>query len=181
MIKKLSIFGTIGTISAISIIGVGILTFTRPAATAYVSPKASEVIGTTQEAPAQPATPVVPVEVVAPVVEPSGTTVQVVITAPVAPVVLSTQAYANMYIDLVTNYSGFTPQQCLDAIISRWPERFTEANRENNIKALRVWDTSGVCATGILDWPRNTNLTKPILRWGQNGEFFDSPIAISYH
>jgi len=177
MIKKLSIFGTIGTISAISIIGVGVLTFTRPAATAYVAPKATVVAEVIPETPVQPT----PVEVVAPVVEPSGTTVQVVITAPVAPVVLSTQAYANMYIDLVTNYSGFTPQQCLDAIISRWPERFTEANRENNIKALRVWDTSGVCATGILDWPRNTNLTKPILRWGQNGEFFDSPIAISYH
>ena len=175
--NKLSIFGTIGTISAISIIGVGILTFTKPTATAYIAPKATVVAEVIPETPVQPT----PVEVVAPVVEPSGTTVQVVITAPVAPVVLSTQAYANMYIDLVTNYSGFTPQQCLDAIISRWPERFTEANRENNIKALRVWDTSGVCATGILDWPRNTNLTKPILRWGQNGEFFDSPIAISYH
>lgn len=169
--NKLSIFASVG---AISIIGVGVLTFSRPVATAYVAPKAAEIV---QETPAQDETPVVtPVEVPvesAPVVAP----------APIAqaPVVLSTQEYANMYLDLVTNYSGFTPQQCLDAIISRWPDRFTEANRENNIKALRVWDTSGVCATGILDWPRNTNLTKPILRWGQNGEFFDSPIAISYH
>ena len=108
------------------------------------------------------------------------TTTPIQTIAESTPSVLSTQQYADMYLDLTTNYSRFTPQECLDAIINKWPERFTESVRKNNIKALRLWEHGGICATGILDWPRNPNLTKPILGWGYGGEYFDTAVAKSY-
>ena len=181
--NKLSIFASVG---AISIIGVGVLTFSRPVAIAYVAPKATVVAEVIPETPVQP-TPVVPVEVVTPV-EPVGTTVQVVITAPVAPVtpvtpvILSTQAYADKYLDLSVPQN----QKCLDRIIQVWPDRFLPEVRERNIKALRAW--AGVCSTGAYSPAVNQNFTAGrislhgslIGAYGINGEFFDTSMAKAY-
>lgn len=83
-------------------------------------------------------------------------------------VVLSTQEYGIKYLDLSTPLL----QQCFDAIIERWPERFTEDVREDNVKALRAW--ASTCTTGILAGRQGAS---NIERYGINGEFFDSQLA----
>lgn len=80
--------------------------------------------------------------------------------------ILSTQEYGNKYLDLSTP----ALQACFELIVNKWPERFNEDVRENNIKALKVW--ANVCSTGI-----ERPVVGPIYRYGQNGEFFDSDLA----
>jgi hypothetical protein len=100
---------------------------------------------------------------------------EAVIQAPVQPQVLSTQAYAEMYLDL----SGRN-QHCLDYMVNKWPHRFTEDVRENNIKALTVW--AGVCTTGIDNIRHESGRGYGgIYTYGQDGEFFDSDFAKSKH
>lgn len=111
-----------------------------------------------------------------------GVTLEVVNPAPlqasepvIEPVpILSTQAYGEQYLDL----SG-TGQKCFDLIVARWPDRFTEDVRENNVKALAIW--SGVCSTGIEMPPGSGGGTGIIYRDGINGEWFDSVLAKSHH
>jgi hypothetical protein len=86
-------------------------------------------------------------------------------TAPEPEPVLSTQAYAEKYLDL----SGAN-QKCFDAFVATWPERFIESNREHDVKALKVY--ASVCSSGILDKGQGN-----IWIWGKHGEFFDSEAA----
>lgn len=125
--------------------------------------------------------PVVSAEpaIVEPVEEPEVVEERVFVpTVEVQPVpipVLSTQEYAEKYLDLSGNN-----QSCLDNIVNEWPERFTEDVRENNIKALTVF--YAVCSTGFVD---DRELIHPhyevINTYGENGAFFDSEFAKTRH
>lgn len=85
---------------------------------------------------------------------------------PASKEVLTTQQYGEMYLDLSkTEY-----QTCFDLIVNKWPERFNEDVRENNVKALKVW--ADMCSTGI-----ERPVVGYIYQYGQNGEFFDSDLA----
>lgn len=79
----------------------------------------------------------------------------------------STQEYGKMYLDLST------PQQqgCFDAIVNKWPSRFTEEVRESNVKAIRIY--ASPCSSGIVHSPYRSVIES----YGQNGEFFDSQAA----
>lgn len=92
---------------------------------------------------------------------------------------LSIQEYANRHLslgqmmpDMVIPVTG---QDCLNALVAAFPERFTEDVRERNIKALSVYGNP--CATGY----GSNNPTAKLL-WDTKypgGSFFDSPIAQS--
>ena len=110
-----------------------------------------------------------------------------VTTAPVAepvaaPVVLSTQEYAEKYLNLSIPWA----QECLNRIIVEWPHRFTPEVREQNIKALRSWGS--VCSTGVMhpaieERRRNAGITisgSLIYQYGANGEWFETAQAIKY-
>jgi hypothetical protein len=86
--------------------------------------------------------------------------------------ILSTQEYANQYLDMTVPRA----QQCLDAIVATWPARFAEGVREANIKGLRAF--ANICTTGMDEPNKQTAI---IYRYGANGEFFDSQLAISKH
>ena len=128
-----------------------------------------------QEAVAEPVAEEVPAETApvetTPVVEPVA-----------APVVLSTQEYANQYLDMSSPWA----QECLNRIIVEWPHRFTPEVREQNIKALRSWGS--VCSTGVMEpyieeRRRNGIITiagSYIYRHGANGEWFETARAIDY-
>jgi hypothetical protein len=99
---------------------------------------------------------------------------RVVAEKPAEPKVLSIQEYANQYLDVSTE--GL--QECFDAIVAEWPERFAPEVRERNVKGLRVW--ASVCATGIKSSITRHTKDGPIYLYGENGEFFDSPQAKAY-
>lgn len=92
---------------------------------------------------------------------------------PENPIVLSSQEYGQKYLDL----SDPLQQKCFDAIVNDYPERFTEENRENNIKALRAFVSP--CSTGAYSerGARTTNL----LDVNGRGAFFDSDLAKANH
>lgn len=112
---------------------------------------------------AEPVAPTAPVEAPAP--------------APVA--VLSTQEYALKYLDM----NQPAAQECFDALVNHWPERFTPEVRENNVKALRTFGNP--CGTGSHLWKTNAetgrHLPVAIEHFGVNGEFFDHPGTKAYH
>lgn len=93
---------------------------------------------------------------------------------PSAPVVVapanvrSPREIAAQYPSLVNNeYNSY----CFDRIVEKFPERFTEDVREQNVKALTVF--ASACTTGI-------NKFKGVLeQYGENGAFFDSDMAKS--
>ena len=99
---------------------------------------------------------------------------RVVAEKPAEPKVLSTQEYANQYLNVSTE--GL--QECFDAIVAEWPERFVPEVRERNVKGLQGW--ASLCATGIKSsFTRHTS-GGLIYLYGENGEFFDSPQAKAY-
>ena len=93
------------------------------------------------------------------------------------PIVLSTQAYAEKYLNL----SG-RGQMCFDAIVDRWPERFTPDVRENNVKALKLYYSP--CSTGIIEAQAGDYkgvIFKYGSKGGRDGAFFDSAHAKSQY
>lgn len=84
--------------------------------------------------------------------------------------VLSTQEYAEKYLNLLGNN-----QMCFDSIVAAFPDRFTESEREKNVKALTIF--SSPCSSGITE----ANKRGVIYSFGMNGEFFDSEAAKSMH
>lgn len=102
------------------------------------------------------------------------------VQAPVEkPVILSTQEYAQKYLDM----SVPNAQMCLDRIVQVWPSRFTEDVREYNIKALRAW--ANICSTGVLNFTVDGYFREGIITlrgsligsYGDNGEWFDTQLA----
>lgn len=91
---------------------------------------------------------------------------------PTVPVIKTTKEYAEQYLDMTVPRA----YECLSAFEARWPYRFTEDVRENNIKALRHF--ANICTTGILDEPFKRPL---IVTYGENGEWFDTEWAIAQH
>ena len=99
-----------------------------------------------------------------------------------APVILSTQEYAEKYLDMAAPWA----QECLNRIIVEWPHRFTPEVREQNIKALRSWRS--VCSTGVMDpvveaRRRSAGITisaSLIYQYGANGEWFETAQAAKY-
>lgn len=92
---------------------------------------------------------------------------------------LSIQEYASRHLSLGPIMADMvipvTGQDCLNALVAAFPERFTEDVRERNIKALSVYGNP--CATGY----GSNNPTAKLL-WDAkypNGSFFDSAIAKS--
>lgn len=111
-----------------------------------------------------------------PIAEPAETVVVETLPEPIEePIVIetkTTQEYAAQYLDL----SGVS-QQCFDMIVDKYPERFTESVREQNIRSLTIF--ASTCSTGIMS---NNN----ILDIGTNdkgelyykhGAWFDSALA----
>ena len=132
----------------------------------------------TEEAMPKPTEEPDPIEVTNP--EPLPASQPVVLPDTASPTaVLSVQEYANRHLnlgqimpDMVIPVTG---QDCLDALVAAFPERFTEDVRERNIKALSVYENP--CATG---YGSNSPTTK--LLWDTKypgGSFFDTPIAQS--
>jgi len=106
--------------------------------------------------------------------EPTSIAIQtkVIQTEPAQPIILSTQEYAEMYLNLNDEY-GYA-QICLDTLISAFPNRFTPEVRERNIKALSIY--ASPCGTGY----GGTQTIK--INWDYlypNGSFFDSDQAKS--
>lgn len=77
--------------------------------------------------------------------------------------------------DIAMQYPSLTGtdhlQSCFDAVVAKYPDRFSAGVREDNIKSLTLFTTS--CATGIFT-------DRPVIEsYGANGAFFDSGIAKS--
>lgn len=96
------------------------------------------------------------------------------------PPVLSVEEYATKYLNM-TDILGRDPWACLNDIVATWPERFTPDVRENNIKALQLWNAGGICSTGMSVSTLRVAVNLPIRSFGANGEYFDSDIAKRYH
>lgn len=128
-----------------------------------------------QETIAEPVTKEVPAETApvetTPVVEPVA-----------APVVLSTQEYADKWLDM----DSYRAQICLNRVVAQWPDRFTPEVRERNIKGLRRW--AGICSTGAGGFEIDRREAAGyygiqgtlIYAYGTNGEYFDTPGAMSH-
>jgi len=178
--NKLSIFASVG---AISIIGVGVLTFTKPVATATPSEasKPSQALQTTKPAEVvKDTTSTVTAPVEPPVTSQAQTTAIVEPDpeqiAPPAPVILSTQEYGEKYLNL-SQTETLNGQACFDKIVAFWPERFSPELREKNVKSLRVWGHP-CSATQVLDITHRDDFRYSLIaRYGQAGEFFDSSAA----
>lgn len=102
--------------------------------------------------------------------------------AEAAPKVLATQEYGEKYLDLSTSEY----QECFDAIVTAWPNRFTPKVREQNVKALSIWGsicgaTNSYPASYFAAFPMvNLYRAKDGSR-GLSGEFFDSEAAKAQH
>jgi hypothetical protein len=69
-------------------------------------------------------------------------------------------------------------QECLNAIVAMYPERFTEDVREKNMKALTAF--ASYCSTGVPFESKRFNNTRNYLdAYGGKGSFFDSELAKS--
>lgn len=157
-----------------TVVSVALLTSAGFAAATMV-PNTTPTVKTTQakviDAPAKTEIPTKVVEstpeVIAPAPEPAP-------TPPPAPVVLSTQQYAEQYLNLADVIPGLSGQMCLDALVATYPERFTEDVRERNVKALSIY--ASPCGTG---YGSTVTIKKAWDYKYPNGSFFDSEIAKS--
>jgi hypothetical protein len=113
------------------------------------------------------------------------TTVAPVETAPITPVIvpapiLSVNEYAQKYLDMTAPHA----QECLDSIVTTWPDRFVESVREKDVKALTRWKTD-LCTAGIYtntySLRHSGNTVLPLTSFGMNGEYFDSHLADQYN
>lgn len=87
-----------------------------------------------------------------------------------APAVLSTREYASIYLDV----SDPVSLMCIDAMETRYPDRFTPEVRERNIKALRAF--SDPCAGSSTELLFNKRASH-YLDYPYHGAFWDSELA----